>query len=180
MNPSPLNLDRINRMDRAEFAQTFGHIFEHSPWVAELAWEARPFDSAEAIHRAMIAAVESRDRAQRIALLAAHPDLAGREAQTGTMTQDSTREQARAGLDALSTAELARIGELNTAYRARHGFPFIACVRHYTKDGILFEFERRLTNDTEAEFRTAHEQIYAITGWRLRALFAAAQRDLAA
>src|ERR1700733_15971205 len=89
---------------------------------------------------------------QQLTLLQSHPDLAGKEAQTGAMTASSVAEQASAGLNALSHDEMTRISELNAAYRKKFGFPFIIAVRMYTKEGILFEFNRRLANDTQTEF----------------------------
>ena len=106
-------------------------------------------------------------RDEQLTLLRAHPDLAGTEALAGTMTNASVAEQASAALDRLVPAETARIAELNTAYRTRHGFPFIIAVRHYTKDGILHEFARRLTNDSENEVAENLRQIFAITRMRL-------------
>ncbi|HSF48406.1 MAG TPA: 2-oxo-4-hydroxy-4-carboxy-5-ureidoimidazoline decarboxylase [Burkholderiales bacterium] len=158
-------------MDRGAFVQALGHIFEHSPWVAERAWDARPFQTVAQLHRAMTQVVKDAPREKQLALLNAHPDLAGREAQEGTMTDASVAEQAGAGLNALTKEEMAKITRLNTEYKAKHGFPFIACVRHYTKAGILYEFERRAANDTEPELKTGLEQIFAITRLRLDSLF---------
>ncbi|MCV2219730.1 2-oxo-4-hydroxy-4-carboxy-5-ureidoimidazoline decarboxylase [Thauera sp. Sel9] len=165
-----LSIDRVNAMDREAFMALFGGIFEHSPWVAERAWEARPFSDFDALHGAMAAAVGAVPTAQKIALLRVHPDLAGTEAQEGTMTAHSVSEQASAGLDALSRTEMARIHELNVRYRARHGFPFIIAARRYTKDGIFREFERRLGNDSEAELGECLAQIFAITRLRIAAI----------
>lgn len=165
--PLPLTLGAINALDRDAFVDALGGTFEHSPWVAEVAWQARPFDSVARLHAAMVAAVEAAPHATRLALLRSHPALAGREAQAGTMTDASTDEQSRAGLTALTSAEAARIAQLNAAYGARHGFPFIACVAHYTKAGILFEMQRRLDNDSDTELRNALAQIFAITRLRL-------------
>ena len=166
----PLTIEVVNGLDRPRFMDALGGVFEHSAWVAEAAWAARPFASVAQLHAAMVNVVESSGLARQVALLNAHPALAGREAQAGTMTEASTREQSRAGLDALSGAEATHMARLNEAYRARHGFPFIACVAYYTKDGILFEMEQRLSNDTPAELRNALAQIYAITRLRLRRL----------
>ena len=172
MNASPpaVAAESINPMSRDAFVAAFGPIFEHSPWVAEAAWEQRPFASVDALHAAMLAAIERASRATQLALLNAHPDLAGREAAEGTLTDASTVEQASAGLNALSRAEVEEIGRLNAAYRAKHGFPFIVCVRHYTRRGIFFEFRRRLARDTETEFREDLVQIGAITRIRLEVL----------
>ncbi|MBS0550981.1 MAG: 2-oxo-4-hydroxy-4-carboxy-5-ureidoimidazoline decarboxylase, partial [Proteobacteria bacterium] len=157
-------------MDRDAFVKAFGGIFEHSPWVAERAWAARPFADAGAVHDAMAAVVRALPREEQIALLCVHPDLAGKEAEDGTMTDHSVSEQASAGLDALSKAEMARMRELNQRYRARHGFPFIIAVRRHTRDQIFSEFERRLASDTDAELEACLAQILTITRLRLMAL----------
>jgi len=149
----------------------FGGVFEHSPWVAEHAFAARPFADIDRLHAAMVAVVRSAPREEQIALLNAHPDLAGREAEEGTMTDASVAEQSSAGLDALSAGEVARIAELNVRYRARHGFPLIIAVRHYTKAGIFHEFERRIANDTGSEHDWALSQVFAITRMRLETKF---------
>lgn len=165
-----ITIDRINAMDRAEFVRTFGGVFENSPWVAERAWVKHPFADLAAVHAAMSAVVGEASSEEQLALLRAHPDLAGKEAQEGTMTDHSVSEQASAGLDALTKAEMARIAQLNSAYRAKHGFPFIIAVRRHTKDGIFQEFERRLGNDSRAEMEEDLKQVFTITWLRLQAL----------
>jgi len=167
-----MDIATVNGMDRAAFVDAFGGIFEHSPWVAERAFERRPFAGAAGLHAAMADAVRAASREQQVALLLAHPDLAGKEARAGTMTASSVAEQASAALDRLSPEEMARIALLNREYRARHGFPFIVAVRHYTKAGIFHEFERRIGADTEAELAWALSQVFAITRMRIDARFA--------
>lgn len=167
-----LDLNAVNKMDRVTFSKTFGGIFENSPWVAEKAWAARPFSSMEELHTAMVEVVEDAPIDKQVALLRAHPDLAGKEAQTGTLTDSSQVEQASAGLNALSKAELARLTKLNADYRNKFGFPFIIAVRNHTKEGIFFEFERRLANTTDTEFATDLRQVYTITRLRLNKLMA--------
>jgi 2-oxo-4-hydroxy-4-carboxy-5-ureidoimidazoline decarboxylase len=165
-----LGLAEINAMTPDAFRGLLGGVFEHSPWVAECAFAARPFASVAALHAAMAEVVKRASRAEQLALLCAHPELAGKEARAGAMTSDSTSEQASAGLGALSREELRRIGELNRRYREKFGFPFIIAVRRHTKDGILAEFERRLGNDAETELATCLEQVFLITRLRLDAL----------
>lgn len=155
-------LDALNRLDGAAFTRALGDVFEHSPWVAAEVWRERPFADVAALHRAMAARVLAASRSRRLALLRAHPELAGREARAGTLTASSSREQAGAGLDALSHDEVTRIARLNADYRARFGFPFVIAVGNYTKRGILREFERRLANDPEAEFDTCVGQVCEI------------------
>jgi 2-oxo-4-hydroxy-4-carboxy-5-ureidoimidazoline decarboxylase len=166
----PVDMASINAMDRAAFVQKFGGIFENSPWVAEKAWEKRPFASLDDMHAAMVAAAKYAPAAMQLALLQSHPDLAGKEAEAGTMTASSVAEQASAGLNALSHVEMVRMSDLNAAYRKKFGFPFIIAVRMHTKEGILFEFNRRLQNDTQTEFANDLENVYIITRLRLNKL----------
>jgi 2-oxo-4-hydroxy-4-carboxy-5-ureidoimidazoline decarboxylase len=164
------DMNAINSMDRAAFVQKFGGIFEKSPWVAEKAWEKRPFASIDDLHAAMVNIVKNSPVPNQLALLQSHPDLAGKEAQAGAMTASSVSEQASAGLNALSKAEIAQISELNAAYKQKFGFPFIIAVRMHTKEGIFFEFNRRLANETQTEFANDLQNVYAITRLRLGAI----------
>jgi 2-oxo-4-hydroxy-4-carboxy-5-ureidoimidazoline decarboxylase len=166
----PVDMTPINAMDRAAFVQKFGGIFENSPWVAEKAWEKRPFVSLDDMHAAMVAVAKYAPAAMQLALLQSHPDLAGKEAEAGTMTASSVAEQASAGLNALSHAEMVQMSELNAAYRKKFGFPFIIAVRMHTREGILFEFNRRLANDTQTEFANDLQNVYIITRLRLNKL----------
>jgi 2-oxo-4-hydroxy-4-carboxy-5-ureidoimidazoline decarboxylase len=166
----PVDMTPINAMDRAAFVQKFGGIFENSPWVAERAWEKRPFASLDDMHAAMVAVAKYAPASQQLTLLQSHPDLAGKEAQAGAMTASSVAEQASAGLNALSHAEMTQISDLNAAYRKKFGFPFIIAVRMHTKEGILFEFNRRLQNDTQTEFANDLQNVYVITRLRLNKL----------
>jgi 2-oxo-4-hydroxy-4-carboxy-5-ureidoimidazoline decarboxylase len=164
------DMKAVNAMDRAAFVQKFGGIFEKSPWVAEKAWEKRPFASIDDLHAAMVNIVKHSPVPNQLALLQSHPDLAGKEAQAGAMTASSVSEQASAGLNALSKAEMAQISDLNAAYKQKFGFPFIIAVRMHTKEGIFFEFNRRLANETQAEFANDLQNVYAITRLRLGAI----------
>lgn len=166
----PVDMAPINAMDRTAFVQKFGGIFENSPWVAEQAWEKRPFASLDDLHAAMVAVVKHATAEKQLALLKSHPDLAGKEARAGTMTASSVAEQASAGLNELSHEEMVRISDLNAAYKKKFGFPFIIAVRMYTKEGILFEFNRRLQNDTQTEFANDLQNVYVITRLRLNKL----------
>jgi len=160
-------------MRPAEFVAALGGVFEHSPWIAERALARRPFSDVAALHAAMVDVVRGATREEQLRLLCAHPELAGREAQSGTLTADSTAEQKSAGLTALTRAEMERVERLNRAYRERFGFPFIIAVRRHSKDGIFAEFERRLANAAESELRECLEQVYIITRLRLDALVTA-------
>jgi 2-oxo-4-hydroxy-4-carboxy-5-ureidoimidazoline decarboxylase len=169
----PADMAPVNAMDRAAFVQKFGGIFENSPWVAEQAWEKRPFASLDDMHAAMVAVAKYAPATLQLTLLQSHPDLAGKEAQAGAMTASSVAEQASAGLNALSHDEMAQISNLNAAYKKKFGFPFIIAVRMHTKEGILFEFNRRLQNDTQTEFANDLQNVYIITRLRLNKLLEA-------
>jgi 2-oxo-4-hydroxy-4-carboxy-5-ureidoimidazoline decarboxylase len=160
----------INRISPAAFTTALGGIFEHSPWVAERASVARPFVSIGMLHDAMMAAVRAAPRDMQLALIRAHPELAGKAAILGKLTADSTLEQTRAGLNQCSADELARLTALNAAYTARFGFPFILAVKGLDRAGILREFARRIERDRDEELAEALAQIALITRHRLDAL----------
>lgn len=165
-----MTLTGLNAMNRTAFVAQLGAIFEHSPWVAEAAWDARPFASVDALHAAMVAAVDGAPEVQRLALLRAHPELAGKAPVRGEMTQDSVTEQAGAGLDRCSSEEFARIQSLNTAYNTKFGFPFIVAVKGLDRTGVIDRFARRLGHDRATEFREALAQVAKIARFRLDAL----------
>lgn len=156
-------LDDINIMPLYAFLGAFGDVAEHSPWVAEGAWERRPFATREDVITAFAAAMRAAPREAQLALIRAHPDLATK----AKLTQDSTSEQAGAGLDRLTPGEFARFTRLNDAYKTRFGFPFIFAVKGATKDQILDAFDERLGNSAEVEFETALTQIARIFRFRL-------------
>lgn len=164
---------RPTAMDRQGFVAAFGHVFEHSPWIAEAAFDAglpTDADTAEGLHRALVAVLRPAPAEPKLALIEAHPDLAGRLARAGRLTADSTKEQASAGLDQLTDAERERFTALNEAYKARFGFPFIMAVKGRSKAEILAAFERRLSHDREAELATALAEIERIALLRLKDL----------
>ncbi len=167
-----LTVASLNHMDRDAFVTHLAGVFEHSLWVAERSVNARPFGSIAMLHARMVLAVKNASRDEQLRLLCAHPELAGKEAQAGTLTDDSTREQRGAGLIDLDAAEKASIARLNAGYRAKHGFPFIIAVRNYTRAQIFSEFARRLDNDQEAEIAACLEQVFNITRLRLDAMIA--------
>jgi 2-oxo-4-hydroxy-4-carboxy-5-ureidoimidazoline decarboxylase len=166
----PVRLSVLNAIDRAAFAAALGAIFEHSPWVAEASWEARPFADTAALHRAMSETVMAASEEQKVALLRAHPDLAGKAARAGDLTDHSRSEQAGAGLDSLSDDEYELFHGFNDAYREKFGFPFIIAVRRATKQIILDEFERRLALDRDSEIETALKQVCEIARFRLQVM----------
>ncbi|MDK9696455.1 MAG: 2-oxo-4-hydroxy-4-carboxy-5-ureidoimidazoline decarboxylase [Siculibacillus sp.] len=157
----------VDALSPADFVGRFGDVAEHSPWVAEAAAAMRPFASREAMIAAFAAAVAAATTEAKLALIRAHPDLAGKAARAGVMAEDSKREQAGVGLDTLTEDEFARFTDLNTRYREKFGFPFIFAVKGATKGMILAAFEERLPNAAEIEFETALAQIHRIFRFRL-------------
>lgn len=160
-------------LDRAGFVEVYGHVFEHSPWIAQAAWDAglpTDADTADGLHRAMCAVLTPASPNLKLALIQAHPDLAGKLALAGRLTTESTGEQASAGLDRLTDAERATFTRLNDTYRSRFGFPFIIAVKGLSKAEILAAFERRLSNDSDTELATALAQVERIALLRLKDL----------
>ncbi len=165
-------------MDVEAFTAELGEIFEHSPWVARAAWAQRPFATVAALHAAMVDVVNHAAPERQLALLRAHPELAGQAARAGEITDASKAEQAGAGLKQLSPAEMQRIDELNRAYGSRFGHPFIIAVRNHNKQGIFAAFERRLANDAATERAAALNEVFTIARLRLDALLAPAAEQV--
>ncbi|HWT05614.1 MAG TPA: 2-oxo-4-hydroxy-4-carboxy-5-ureidoimidazoline decarboxylase [Xanthomonadales bacterium] len=157
----------LNAADRATFVAAVGFAFEDSPWIAEAAWPRRPFADLNDLHAALTAVVARASADRQIALIGAHPDLAGRLAREGRLTAASRGEQAAAGLDRLDPARLARFEAANAAYRARFGFPFVICAREHDQASILGALERRARNDRPKEIATALGEIAKIARLRL-------------
>ena len=156
-------LAELNAKDRSGFAGALGWIFEESPWVAERAWEKRPFATLDALHDAVTAVVRAAPAEEQLALLRAHPDLGARR----TMSEASSREQDGAGLVALTPGELDRLRALNAAYHEKFGFPFLYAVKGSTTHDILDALERRLPSTRDAEHQEALRQVYRIARFRL-------------
>jgi 2-oxo-4-hydroxy-4-carboxy-5-ureidoimidazoline decarboxylase len=162
-----LTLAEINALDASEFAGKFGSIYEHSPWVAERAFEKRPFGGLRALAQAMANAVAAASDAEKLVLLRAHPDLAGKAALAKTLTAASNAEQASAGLDTLTPEEMEQFQSANARYAERFGFPFILAVKYWGKAHILASYRHRLGNSPEQEVRTALAEIDKIAFVRL-------------
>lgn len=163
-------LATLNGLSRDRFVQVVGPVFEQSPWIADKTWPGHPFTTLENLHGALCGTVRQSSLEQKLALIRAHPDLVGRAALEGTLTRESTGEQASAGLNELSPDEIRLFQEQNEAYKARFGFPFVICARLNKKAAILAGFDRRLKNSREAEIKTALEEIFKIAELRLRDL----------
>ena len=183
VSPMP-SLSDLNNSDRAAFTAALGHLFEHSPWVAEQGWLRRPFRDAAHLHAKLCATMRAAPPEWQLALIRAHPDLAGRlqgpelasgelaesveGARLPKLTADSTREQASAGLDRLTDAELAEFTRLNAAYKAKFEFPFIICARLNAKAAMLAAMQSRLSNEWPVERDTALAEIEKIAWLRLK------------
>ena len=165
-----MTLADLNRLDQAQFVAALAGIYEHSPWVPERAWSRRPFVDINDLHAALAAVVAAAEKDEQLALIRAHPELAGKAMTDGSLTADSTAEQSRAGLMHCSPAELARLRELNARYNANFGFPFILAVKGYDRAGVMAEFARRVDNDAAEEFAENLRQIDKIARLRLDAV----------
>ena len=170
-----MTLTELNRLDRADFVNALGSIYEHSPWVAEEAWSRRPFATIDDLHAAMKDAVARAGHERQLALIRAHPDLAGKALPRLELTTQSRREQRGAGLDQCSMEELARLNELNTQYKQKFAFPFVLAVKGYDRAAIIAAFERRVANDVDVEFAECLRQIDKIAGFRLADRFSGSQ-----
>ena len=160
-------------LDRTQFVTLYGRVYEHSPWIVEAAWSKglQPaHDTVEGLHETLAAIVDAAPRARQLALLNAHPDLAGRLAVSGELTAESTTEQASAGLDKCSPDEFRRFTALNDAYKGKFPFPFIMAVKGKSRADILDAFERRVHHSEDVEFATALAEVHKIALLRLREL----------
>ena len=161
-----MTIEALNSLDRENFVAAIGWVFEHSPWVAERAWMARPFANIDALHGALVDQVEQASLEEQLALLRAHPDLGTR----ARVSDASAAEQAGAGLDQLTHKEFERLLELNEAYRDKFGFPFLFAVKGSSKHDILDAFERRVASSREQEQRVALAQVYRIARFRMESV----------
>lgn len=172
-HPAPVTSECPSSLDREAFVTKFGGIFEHSAWVAERAFDSElgpAHDTAVGLHSALARQFRSASETQRLSVLTAHPDLAGKLAAAKRLTAESTSEQASAGLDALTDVERARFTELNETYTSRFGFPFILAVKGRSKDEILANFQSRISNERDMEFTEACRQVERIALLRLQDL----------
>ena len=162
-----ITLQQLNTLPADDFVAQLGGVFEHSPWVAARAAAARPFGSREQLLEAMYEVVQRASSEEQLALIRAHPQLGARGRKRAELTENSSSEQRRAGLDACSDEEFERLLHLNGAYMQKFSFPFILAVRGHNPESILAALESRLDNDCETERRTALRQIGLIGGYRL-------------
>jgi 2-oxo-4-hydroxy-4-carboxy-5-ureidoimidazoline decarboxylase len=162
-----LSIAALNGMSQEDFTAALGGIYEHSPWFAQRAAAKRPFRDALHLQEAMANAVRSATPEERMKLIMAHPELAGKAAVRGELTDESTREQKGAGLDQCSAEEFAQLQELNRRYRDKFGFPFIVAVKGHNRQSILKNLSARLGNECDAEANECIEQIIRIGNFRM-------------
>ena len=165
-----ITLASLNQYDRDQFVESLGGIFEHSPWVADLVYECLPFDSTAQLHQCMVETVEKSPEFQRMALICNHPELAGKEADAGTLTTHSKQEQSQAGLDQCSADELTQLQSLNRVYREKFEFPFVIAVTGLNKNQIIEALKARLQNSAQIEFDINITEICKIGKVRLYSL----------
>lgn len=165
-----MTLDQLNAATPTEFSAVLAGIYEHSPWVAEAVSAQRPFASLDALAAALAMTVAEADDAAKLRLIRAHPQLAGKAAIAGELTEASTREQRGAGLDQCTREEYARLTQLNAAYQEKFGFPFILAVAGHSRDSILTNLAERLSNVRHDEYCEALRQIDRIARLRLETL----------
>lgn len=167
MHAAAVSLADINQMTESEFVSAFGDVAEHSPWVASAAAKGLPFGSHEDLVQAFEVSLDGAEKTDQLAVIRAHPDLAGKAAKAGALSADSTSEQKGAGLDSLTDDEYARFQNLNGRYKDKFGFPFILAVKGATKYIIFEAFEARINNSEDVEFHEALTQIKKIMRFRL-------------
>ena len=167
---------QLSSMAQEQFVSALDGVYEHSPWVAEAAWHKRPFSDLDHVHRALAEAVREAGRDKQLALIQAHPELAGKAAIRGELTPESTREQSGVGLERCSPEEFQRLTELNREYGAKFGFPFIIAVRGHTRDSIIASLAERLRHAPSEEFDEALRQIDTIALFRLQGRLSESER----
>lgn len=162
-----ITVEEVNALEPQAFAERFGRVFEDGAWIAAAAAGRRPFADRDELQRALSAVVQAAPRGRRLALIRAHPDLAGKAAVAGTLGHESSREQAAAGLDRLTPEEYERLNELNRRYRERFEFPFVVCAREHTKETILAAVAERIAHEPAQEEATALAEVEKIARLRL-------------
>ncbi|MBL1173581.1 2-oxo-4-hydroxy-4-carboxy-5-ureidoimidazoline decarboxylase [Pantanalinema sp. GBBB05] len=160
------SLEQLNQMSQAEFVEALGAVFEHTPTIAQVAWNQRPFADRASLYQCLVDVMQALSREQQLALIRAHPDLGSK----AKMAAASVQEQAGVGLDRLTAAEYHCFQALNQAYQEKFGFPFIVAVKHHTKSSILEAFEQRLNHPIEQEIQQALIEIEQIAHFRLQDL----------
>lgn len=162
-----MTIKNLNELDESSFVDTVGPVFENSPWIATETWPRRPFATRDRLLYELSNTVLKRGRTAQIELIQAHPDLAGRLAQAGKLTEESSREQDAAGLTKADKEIKATLQDRNKRYKKKFGFPFVICARLNNVETILSAFEERLNQNKDAEIDTALAEIFKIAKLRL-------------
>ncbi len=170
MSTRRITLQQINEYDQGDFVAALRGLFEGPPWIVTQSWYARPFATLTQLHQTFCQVMYDASLEQKIALLQAHPDLVGRAALAGTLTSESTQEQASAGLNTLSPTEITTFTQFNQAYQNRFGFPFVICVRENKKASILAGFSERIHHPRPQEIEIALAEVAKICLFRLHDL----------
>ncbi|XP_038583916.1 2-oxo-4-hydroxy-4-carboxy-5-ureidoimidazoline decarboxylase [Micropterus salmoides] len=165
-----MDIDAVNALPYEEFVNIFGNVVEKCPIVAAAVWSRRPFVSLTAVEAAISDFIDALPESGKEGILRCHPDLAGRDLQSGTLTRESREEQAGAGMDALSSPEASRIARLNDDYKERFGFPFVICARMNDKASILLQLSERCQNERAVERARGIEEVKKICRLRLQGL----------
>lgn len=165
-----MKIEDVNHLSASDFLQTFGFLYEHSPWVVEEVEKLRPFENLAEMQLAMTSCVNAADETARLALLKSHPELAGKEALDNALTSASEQEQASAGLDKMTAKEYSVFADLNQSYKMKFGFPFIVCVRLTDKQGIMSAMQRRVNNTLDEELKTSLSEVEKIVKLRSEAI----------
>lgn len=172
--PSPekpkLSLDEVNALSREDFVSTFGDVFEHSPWIAQNAFDERPFSSIVQLHKGLAKELHAAESSAKLTLIRAHPNLAAKAARDTGLTEFSNLEQTGAGLDTCTKLEATQLQSLNAQYEAKFGFPCIISVKGLNKQRIFKKFRLRLQSTSEEEFAENLKQILRIAKFRLEEL----------
>ena len=169
-NSNPMELSVLNDFDQTAFTEALADIFEHSPWIPSETWKAGPFSSINDLHEKLCQTLDGSSDDQKLELIQAHPDLAGKLAVSGELTEFSTNEQQSAQLDKLTHDQFERISDLNERYKEKFQFPFIICIKEHTHASIFEHFEVRVNHDTKTELAAALHQICRIAWHRLNDL----------
>ncbi|XP_021947891.1 2-oxo-4-hydroxy-4-carboxy-5-ureidoimidazoline decarboxylase [Folsomia candida] len=164
---SPLSINQVNEMEYEDFISTFGNVVEHCSLFAAAIWSQRPFHGVKQLHKTFCDFIDTLPKLGKEGILRSHPDLAGRIAERGLLTTESTKEQLAAELNTLTPEEKANLTRLNEAYKTKFGFPFVICARDNKKAAILSGLEARLENETEKEVIQGVEEVKKIAFYRL-------------
>ncbi|XP_071400430.1 2-oxo-4-hydroxy-4-carboxy-5-ureidoimidazoline decarboxylase [Centroberyx affinis] len=165
-----MDISALNALSYEDFVNILGNVVEKCPIITAAVWSRRPFASLAVLEAAINDFIEALPESGKEGILRCHPDLAGRDLQSGTLTRESREEQARAGLDTLNSAEVSRMARLNEEYKERFGFPFVICARMSDKETILRQLSERLGNECAVERARGVEEVKKICHLRLQGL----------